>query len=867
MSHQPNGQTKQSFEATLGRTQQFLTRLKGAGTDFLKLLPLFLALILIGGICYLPALIHQADQSVDDDRSLLWMTRILTDTAGSLALEVIYPEEVRLKPADESGQPMSIWLRWATPGFSPLPTLSPSITPMLPVSGTPIPTPTPNPYLLLIEPYDGSLVFTNKDGLPAAPRVALTPAMHAVTPSTLYVRRAPGEMAASVPITLSLYAPDGRLITDTLGLSINTEKKSKAWWRSIEDRLLGPATPLVGMTAALAAFAIEEYRGARQRQLEQEAKMREVQQKREQVKKACLIKTENLRLLASQDPAKAAQTYHEYRKKTEAEDDWKDADVAARLEDVWQEIRSSPWQPPLLERASEHFAKASFHDAQYLVNLVCELDSNYSPAWTVATAIHFALAQDRDAWLKEHGPTQVITSLQGMDRDYGDMARGTLIRERVAYLLGYLIRAEYVGEIERQLGATEHGLDLLRGTECKQKLKQLADDENVSPEARAAAERLLARCQQSPRWVAPWPPTRPDIPRAWKSWLDLAEFAFNPFGPEMAELDPLLPGFAVDIAFERIRGARPVMVLGEPGSGRTAAALLLMHNCNDPPERPYESGAFPIYCPLRLDVSFQGDRRIYLETLAQASARATIRYLTIKPNGLLELAPSRQEQLAELLVICAGSQERLARQLRQASTGAVSGRLLRALGLLDAGVRTAGELSEQAWLDLLSGALPAEFSHLYALVDVAGVPGDEASAAAARLRPLLELSTPLAALGVHLKLFVPKALEPYLGDLTGIDAVALSWDRQALRHALRERIRRANDPHATTGRDSLEALCDLSAQGMGMDDLLVNAAATPRDLVRLGNRLLEIHVERAPDEPQLSVADIQAWQEELNSQQ
>jgi hypothetical protein len=853
MSHQPNGQTKQSSEAMLGQAQQFLTRLTGVGTNFLKLFPLFLALILIGGICYLPALIHQANQSIDDDRSLLWMTRVLTDTAGSLALEVIYPEEVRLKPADESGQPMSIWLRWATPGFSPLPTLSPSITPTLPVKGTPTPTPTPNPYLLLIEPYDGSLVFANKEGLPVAPRVALTPAAYAVTPSTLYVRRAPGEVAASAPITLSLYAPDGRLITDTRGLSINTEKKSKTWWRSIEDRLFGPATPFVGMAAGLAAFAIEEYRGARQRQ-----------QKREQVKKACLIKIEHLRLLVSQDPAKAAQTYHEYRKKTEAEDDWKDADVAARLEDVWQEIRSSPWQPPLLERASEHFAKASFHDAQVIVNLVSDLDPNYSPARAVATAIGFALTEDRDAWLKERGPTQIIASLQGMDRDYGNMARGTLIRERVADLLGHLIRAEYVREVDRQLGATEHGLDLLREAECKQKLKQLADDENVSSEARAAAERLLAQCQQSPRWVAPWPPTRPDIPRAWKSWLDLAEFAFNPFGPEVAELDPLLPGFALDIAFERIRGARPVMVLGEPGSGKTAAALLLMHNCNDPPERPYESGAFPIYCPLRLDVSFQSDRRIYLETLAQASTRASIRYLVIKPNGLLELAPPRQEKLAELLVICAGSLERLARQLRQASTGAVSGRLLRALGLLDAGVRTAGELSEQAWLDLLSGALPAEFSHLYALVDVAGVPADEAPAAATRLRPLLELSAPLAAIGVHLKLFVPKALEPYLGDLNGFDTVALSWDRQALRDALRERIRRANDPHATTGRDSLEALCDLSAQGMGMDDLLVNAAATPRDLVRLGNRLLEIHIERAPDEPQLSLVDIEAWQEGLN---
>ena len=45
-----------------------------------------------------------------------------------------------------------------------------------------------------------------------------------------------------------------------------------------------------------------------------------------------------------------------------------------------------------------------------------------------------------------------------------------------------------------------------------------------------------------------------------KDWLGRAEFFFNPFGPEQAENDPLLPGFVVDFAVEKLYGARPVLV-------------------------------------------------------------------------------------------------------------------------------------------------------------------------------------------------------------------------------------------------------------------------------------------------------------------
>jgi hypothetical protein len=128
---------------------------------------------------------------------------------------------------------------------------------------------------------------------------------------------------------------------------------------------------------------------------------------------------------------------------------------------------------------------------------------------------------------------------------------------------------------------------------------------------------------------------------------------------------------------------------------------------------------------------------------------------------------------------------------------------------------------------------------------------------AAWLRLLLDLSMPLSVVGVHLKVFAPASIGSHLDDLDGFNPVELEWKKEDLRLVLKERIRQASAKGSSAGRRSLSAVCDQNAQGCQVDERLVEMSCTPRDLVRLGNELFEAHVKRAPDEPGLSIQDIE----------
>jgi predicted MPP superfamily phosphohydrolase len=277
----------------------------------------------------------------------------------------------------------------------------------------------------------------------------------------------------------------------------------------------------------------------------------------------------------------------------------------------------------------------------------------------------------------------------------------------------------YINEIERQLNSSPMGRDLLRAPEFAVPLRELAKSASVSSEARSSANRLSAQRRTAKRWIT-WPSANRAADKSVPAqWLELAELAFNPFGPIEAEDDPLLPTFAVDSFGKKIRGAWPVVVWGRAGSGKSATALLLALNCNEPPENPRESGAFPVYHLLRLDGTLSGSVPGCLKHLVNVIVDKLIHYLAIEPNGLIELPPSHLQKMGELLLTCAGSQENLARRFRESPRGTVSEHLMHALDGLGAGARRADGLSAETWLDLLGYALPSEFKHLYVLVDVA----------------------------------------------------------------------------------------------------------------------------------------------------
>jgi hypothetical protein len=356
---------------------------------------------------------------------------------------------------------------------------------------------------------------------------------------------------------------------------------------------------------------------------------------------------------------------------------------------------------------------------------------------------------------------------------------------------------------------------------------------------------------------------RPDDLPALSRWLQLADFAFNPFGPEQAASDPLLPDFAVDFVVERVRGARPVLMWGKPGVGLTATAFLLAHYCYDPFTNPREPETFPVYYMLPSGISPFVDRRWCLASLARAISRALTDYLTSVPEGFLDLSPSRQERLGRLLLTCAGgSRRQLQRQLRESSRVGANRSLVTLIETLDPEIHISGGLDEQDWLDLLRDALPSSFSRLYFLIDVSTIVGDT-NTSAKWIHTLIGLAPPLQAIGLYLKVFVSEELHSHLAESTDIDHVQLSWTADNLRLMLRERIRVASRESSVAGRDSLDALCDPGARNMEVDESLVKAATTPRDVVHLGNRLLQIHAERDPNNPQLTEKDVNRWRTEL----
>jgi hypothetical protein len=111
-------------------------------------------------------------------------------------------------------------------------------------------------------------------------------------------------------------------------------------------------------------------------------------------------------------------------------------------------------------------------------------------------------------------------------------------------------------------------------------------------------------------------------------------FVYNPFGPEWAESDPRLRDYGVwPASLEEARGFRPALVFGPPGSGKTAAALLLWHKCLNPPGKPEEPDVFPVH----LEVGrWPGSPEEWLDAIGRAVAEALFQVCVRAPYSLFE---------------------------------------------------------------------------------------------------------------------------------------------------------------------------------------------------------------------------------------
>jgi hypothetical protein len=280
--------------------------------------------------------------------------------------------------------------------------------------------------------------------------------------------------------------------------------------------------------------------------------------------------------------------------------------------------------------------------------------------------------------VERYGIEKALAALKWVDEQYGDR-----LGEITTRLLGDLSSdPQYAQTIYEQLGTSETGRELLYKID----------------------------------WPRLWPSTTRTVSPQISNWLRSAGLAFNPFGSEVAELDPRLPWYVIDTVYEGVRGPDPTILLGAAGTGKTAAALMLAYDCSHPPANPREAGAFPVYHRLRTISRSSCETSTSMAPLARSTARELLRYLWLKPEVFFELPVYKQDTLRLFFTLAYSDST----ALLSAETNRLPSSLKNLLApvSLSETVPAASSVSDQDWMDLLGDTLPVGFDRYHWLVDI-----------------------------------------------------------------------------------------------------------------------------------------------------
>ncbi len=382
---------------------------------------------------------------------------------------------------------------------------------------------------------------------------------------------------------------------------------------------------------------------------------------------------------------------------------------------------------------------------------------------------------------------------------------------------------------------------LLRSGIVGQRLEELSNE--VSEEQREFLQTLQQWRERPVPLSPPWSATCPSESGDFVSWLKQSGFSANPFGPALAESDPFLASYGVwPLALERARGPRPALVFGAPGSGRTAAALLLFYKCTHPPVNPEEGNIFPIW--LEMDY-WPETSEAWLEVLGRAVARALLQVYKQDPYTLFE--DPNGASIAQLFSCCLRPGP-LETNFRRA--GIAGETLDYLLGEIEAHTGTVfAETTDPTILrDLIGWARPGDLHSTYIIVDV---PNLHHSVDRAHrnysLALLMELAGPLMSRNVYLKLFLPDMVQHHLQPCWPLESLRLHWTEEDLRVMLERRLLTASEGKI----ESLSAICSERKYPPDPDTWLVQLVkGLPRRLVELGNQMLReawqqaVHSER-----------------------
>ncbi|MBM4428754.1 MAG: hypothetical protein FJ026_00210 [Chloroflexi bacterium] len=406
-----------------------------------------------------------------------------------------------------------------------------------------------------------------------------------------------------------------------------------------------------------------------------------------------------------------------------------------------------------------------------------------------------------------------------------------------------------------------------------QDLKKLREDENwTDPELIASLEGVEAAIQHKP--LSPpelWPDKaqRRDSP-AITAWIESGkDLRFNPFGPERAEEDPLLPQlFVKPPGWDAMKALEPTVIFGASGSGRTAALLLLAHTCMTTALGLDHIGGQVDTFPVRLALFPEGKPDEAAVTcwrmLTSALVQAVLDFLARNPQTFAETPYRQRRALTRLFAMHKHRLGDLAAYLSGVGLDRpVAMHLAENIQQGAQGTRPPSLTDEAELLATMAEARLSSFQQYYFLVEVP----DEASTRfqpeeiVPHLKSLMQIMGPLAARKIYLKLFTPENARGPLGPLPSqASEVRLLWEPQALLEMLEWRVQQA-------GAASFKALFRHLPEGVDPAAFIVQAAlkseGPPRRLIKLGQELLAEHIrlaqeKNAPIEPQLRWEELEA---------
>ena len=384
-----------------------------------------------------------------------------------------------------------------------------------------------------------------------------------------------------------------------------------------------------------------------------------------------------------------------------------------------------------------------------------------------------------------------------------------------------------------------------------------SDDEQENTSATSEDVPAAAVIEIKPvdyRWPSLWSQHSPYESPKVANWRRMVDVPFNPFGAEQAEQEPNLVRYYIypEIFDRYARGARPSILFGPSGSGKTAAALLLAHDCIMPTFRPREESAFPLHC--RLEQAQVAGYPTVDQVVAMAIATGFVRFLALNLYLFVDGSRTQISAIATCLIHAFGSVEGAINHLNLA--GLVDDeqgqRFVKELDAFAASYQP-DALSGADWAQIFANVRPDAYQHTYLIIDMTEEPNPTADLeiVAGKIQALLNWATVLNNEQIHLKLFLPDQLQEYL-ETNEIPSATMHWTEHDLRTMLKSRLRVA-------GVDDFSQLFDAESQSPELEERLIQAAiGSPQQLIQLGNRLLQNHLDRSPNIADLNYRDLDA---------